>query len=67
METDDNPLNFHREIYVSERTGLPIHVACYCGIRADHGFGDWLALYADEKWRARYAANLAEQTAAAGA
>jgi len=63
MEPLDNPLNFHREIYVSDRTGLPIHVACYCGIKADHGFDEWLELYADDKWRARYAANLAADRA----
>lgn len=64
MDTEDSPLNFHHEIYVSDRTGLPIHIACYCGIRADHAFGQWLDLYADAKWRARYAANLAEQSTA---
>jgi len=65
MEAVDNPLNFHREVYTSDRTGLPIYVACYCEIKADHCFGEWLELYADDKWRARYAANLAgEQTAA---
>lgn len=66
MEPLDDPLNFHREIYVSDRTGLPIHVACYCGIKADHEFGDWLAEYADEKWRARHAANIAASQARLG-
>jgi hypothetical protein len=64
MDAPENPLNFHREIYVSDRTGLPIHVACYCGIRADHGFDEWLQLYADDKWQLRYAANIAAQAAA---
>lgn len=67
MEAVENLLNFHREIYTSDRTGLPIYVACYCDIKADHGIGEWLELYADEKWRARYAANLAAAEAAASA
>lgn len=59
MDDFESPLNFHRETYVSDRSGQPIYVACYCGICRDHTFGEWLELYADEKWRARYAANLA--------
>lgn len=67
MESLESPLNFHRETYVSDRSGLPIYVACYCGIRRDHTFSEWLELYADDKWRARYAANLSQLEAAAEA
>ncbi|MFC4243275.1 hypothetical protein ACFOYW_07800 [Gryllotalpicola reticulitermitis] len=63
MDAFDNPLNFHRETYVSERSGLPIYVACYCELRRDHTYPEWVELYADDKWQARYAANLEEATA----
>ena len=56
----ENPLNFHRETYMSERLQTPIYVACYCGICRDHSFSEWLERYADVKWKARYAANNAD-------